>query len=69
MGESDLGTVKAMLDKAGVRWGEEQRDGGAPGLVLTVEAYEGPKNLGYMGFVACFYFNEDESLDAIGAWE
>lgn len=60
---TDREVLIAMFDRAGVTYSAEE--GGS----LVVEAKKGDANLGYSDFVAVFYFNEDDSLKAVGAWE
>jgi hypothetical protein len=37
--------------------------------VITVEQGEGPRNLGYGGFRASFYFDDAGALVFVGVWE
>lgn len=70
---SDLETLKAMFDRAGVIY--KFRGGEYPDYVATdethmsVEAHDGPANEGYDGFVAAFEFDKEGKLLSVGAWE
>lgn len=63
---NDLETIKEILTRAGVVY-SESRD--VAGACLTITEGEGPKNLGYGGFMTQISFNPDDSLDSVGAWE
>lgn len=36
---------------------------------ISIEAQQGPNNLGYVGFVTTFRFNKDGTLLNVGVWE
>lgn len=68
---SDLETIKAMLTRAGVVFIEDP----APLTAhewsheVRIEEGDGPRNWGWPHFASIFYFGDDGSLVAMGAWE
>lgn len=65
-GESDRAVLSQMLTRAGIVWHDEPRPNEDQ---LVVEAKAGPKNVGYSGFLTCFYFDQEGKLEQMGAWE
>jgi hypothetical protein len=65
---SDQQTLEAMLNRAGIVW-TVREDLNDAAVVLEVLAKDGPKNLGYIGFVSHLGFDEDGSLLNWGCWE
>lgn len=69
---TDLETFIAMLDRTGVKWSKDGvvNVGGVENKsTISIEEGEGSRNLGYSQFRSVFFFNEDGSLYAVGAWE
>jgi hypothetical protein len=54
----------SMLNRAGIHW----TDSGNPSTV-EIEAKTGPRNDGYFGFSATFYFTKAGLLERVGIWE
>ena len=73
---TDIDTIRAMLDKADVRYKVTESDpsdrGVRPGTstqIVTNRWRRGEGNLGYMGFLTVFGFDADGNLISVGAWE
>lgn len=65
---TDLETMMSMFNRAGVLFSREDHlDKRITTLTLTEG--DGPKNLGYSGFIVDLEFNEAGELQTVGAWE
>jgi hypothetical protein len=67
---TDLETLRAMLDRAGVVYTEEEKSqtAGADRELVVAEG-DGPHNLGYGYFKSVFGFTAAGTLTWVGAWE
>lgn len=67
---TDLETMEAMLDRAGVVYSEETIPGNRAVVELRMEQGGAPPNQGYPGFVAVLGFNvESGALLWVGAFK
>lgn len=62
----DMEKVRSLLTELGVVYTEELHGGR---LILRVTEGEGPKNVGYGGFITDFEFNLEGTFLEMGAWE
>ena len=65
----DREIMRAMLVKAGIVCEEHPTEKFGAACEFIVEEGKGPKNVGDSGFIACFFFDADGNLKAVGAWE
>ena len=70
---TDLETVKAMLDRADVKYEvsvDEEAEQTTAGTNLTIKKiYNSQTNRGYTGFFSVFEFDEAGALLSVGSWE
>jgi hypothetical protein len=68
---SDLRDLTSLLDRFGVEYYDRPHAGVGydhPERAIVIET-DGPRNVGYVGFVAEFYFDDDERFVKVGVWE
>ena len=67
--KTDLKKLTRAFDALGIGYRQESRYGSPDSPMIVLLAREGAKVVGYSGFAAEFYFNEDGSFDEVGIWE
>jgi len=65
---NDLYKFINMLEAAKIEYTYETNDEGSRSSV-TIEAKDGPNNLGYANFLTEFTFDESGNLLKVGIWE
>jgi hypothetical protein len=66
---TDLDSLRAMLDRAGIVFTEDKPARDEVAVVLSVEAGRGPRNDGYPHFCSELDFDETGSLIRWATWE
>lgn len=68
--KTDRQELEELFDRFGIVFREGEDYEVHPGLnAIVVETDSGPKNIGYMDFVAVFSFDEGGNFVHVGVWE